>query len=116
MIGKILTRLFALFGMSLTCVACYGTPYDEYHPDYIATGRVVDPDGNTIENIRVVMDSSDRTDENGVFELKGTSRTLTFIDDDGEANGGEFEMLDIRIENNYENVNLGDVELKRKER
>ena len=53
MLGKILTRLFALFGMTLTCVACYGTPYEEYHPEYIISGRVVDTEGNAIKGIRV---------------------------------------------------------------
>lgn len=57
MTGKLLTRLFALFGMTLTCVACYGTMYDEYHPEFAASGRVVDDENNPIENIEVSLGS-----------------------------------------------------------
>ena len=55
MIGKILTRLFALFGMTLTCVACYGVPEAEYQPAWRANGRVVDPEGEAIKGIKVVL-------------------------------------------------------------
>ena len=49
---RLLTRLFALFGMTLTCVACYGVEYQEYDPSFAASGRVVDEEGNPIQGIR----------------------------------------------------------------
>ena len=70
--------------MTLTCVACYGTPYEEYHPEYIISGRVVDPEGNAIKGIRV-------------------------------NNGGEFEDREVTTPRHQYYVELGDVELKRKQ-
>ena len=52
MTGKLLTRLFALFGMTLTCVACYGVEYTEFHPEFGATGRVVDEQEQPIKGIK----------------------------------------------------------------
>ena len=67
MLGKILTRLFALFGMSLTCVACYGTPYMGYDPDFVVSGRVVDEEGQPIKDISAEMNVVTRTDEMGIL-------------------------------------------------
>ena len=116
MLGKILTRLFALFGMTLTCVACYGTPYEEYHPEYITTGRVVDTEGNAIKGIWVETGGCNtRTSANGEFTVYGNSRDIWFEDDDGEANGGEFEDREVIAPRHQYYVELGDVELKRKQ-
>ena len=111
MLGKILTRLFALFGMSLTCVACYGTPYMGYDPDFVVSGRVVDPEGEPINGISVEMNVATRTDADGVFFLQGDVPVITFNDTDGKANGGEFESLTINLTNAGD---LGDITLERK--
>ena len=72
MIGKVLTRLFALFGMTLTCVACYGVPDAEYMPEWAASGRVVDPEGEPIEGIKVSMDGDVcLSNHNGRFYVEG---------------------------------------------
>lgn len=113
MIGKILTRLFALFGMTLTCVACYGTMYEEYNPDFAASGRVVDPENNPIENIEVRMGSLfvTHTDQDGHFYIHGEVSELTFTDVDGQDNGGEFESRSLRVDGGVHDV--GDVVLTR---
>lgn len=115
MLGRILTRLFALFGVTTTCVACYGVGYEEYHPEYITTGRVVDTEGNAIKGIWVETGGCNtRTFANGEFTVYGNSRDIWFEDDDGEANGGEFERRNIRVPQYQYTNNIGDVELKRK--
>ncbi|MBQ8493172.1 MAG: hypothetical protein IJ464_02690 [Alistipes sp.] len=113
MIGRILTRLFALFGMTLTCVACYGVEYSEFHAEFGATGRVVDPEGNPIKGIEAsVGDRATTTDDNGWFFVDGISPELNLEDVDGEANGS-FESRTITL-GATGIVELGDVELKRK--
>ena len=111
MLGKILTRLFALFGMSLTCVACYGTPYMGYDPDFVVSGRVVDEEGQPIKDISAEMNVVTRTDADGVFYLQGDTPQITFRDTDGEANGGEFETRTINLTTSRD---LGDITLERK--
>lgn len=119
MLGKILTRLFALFGFSLTCVACYGTMYDEYNPRYLVSGRVVDSDGKPIKDIEVSSNQSATTDSEGRFRLGASYATIRIEDVDGVENGGEFEPREINIQDKYSYGNyitdLGDIELKRKE-
>lgn len=119
--GKILTRLFALFGMSLTCVACYA-PYDaEFDPNFQASGRVVDPEGEAIEGIHVSTDlSGSYTNKSGEFRVVGKLAYVYFSDDDGELNGGEFQTHQIEIptdmswaEEEIKVLDLGDIELKR---
>ena len=113
MIGKILTRLFAIFGMTLTCVACYGIVETDYNPQWKASGRVVDEDENPIQGIEVSLGyTRQTTDEDGRFYIRGGSSYILFEDVDGEANGGEFEMRSIPLQG--EEVVLGDVELRRK--
>ena len=114
MIGKILTRLFALFGMTLTCVACYGVPEAEYQPAWSANGRVVDPEGKAIKGIKVVLgDIKTYSGEDGRFYAMGETPYLKFEDVDGEANGGEFEshMIDL----SGRDGEIGNVTLNRKE-
>ena len=119
MLGKILTRLFALFGFSLTCVACYGTMYDEYNPQYLVSGRVVDSDGTPIKDLEVSSNQSATTDSEGRFRLGASYATIRIEDVDGVENGGEFESREIKIQDKYSYGNyitdLGDIELKRKE-
>lgn len=113
MIGKILTRLFALGGISLTCVACYGTPYDVYKPHFAASGRVVDEQGEPIKGIRVSMNEATTTNANGEFYVQGTVSLVEFTDVDGEDNGGTFQSRSIDLEEMGTVAELGDVELKR---
>lgn len=119
MLGKILTRLFALFGFSLTCVACYGTMYDEYNPRYLVSGRVVDSDGKPIKDLEVSSNQRATTDIEGRFRLGASYATIRIEDVDGVENGGEFEPREIKIQDKYSYGNyitdLGDIELKRKE-
>ena len=127
MLGKLLTRLFALFGITLTCVACYA-PYDsEFRPDFKATGRVVDAEGEPIYNILVNTDiSCDVTDSLGMFHVAGKAPEVHFYDDDGEENGGLFNdhHIDLYIDNTDDTdqtdqdsyikvLDLGDIELTR---
>lgn len=121
MLGKILTRLFALFGMSLTCVACYA-PYEaEFNPNFQASGRVVDPEGEPIENIHVSTDLCGTfTNKSGEFRVVGRINNVAFSDDDGELNGGEFQPHTLELdtvqswaEDEIKVLDLGDVELKR---
>ena len=121
MLGKILTRLFALFGMTLTCVACYA-PYDaEFNPNFEASGRVVDPEGEPIEGIHVHTDLYGcYTNESGEFRVEGRLSMVFLSDDDGELNGGEFQPETIEIptdqtwaEDEIKVIDLGDIELTR---
>lgn len=121
MLGKILTRLFALFGMSLTCVACYAPYGAEFDPNFQASGRVVDPEGEPIENIHVSTDISwCNTNKSGEFRVVGRINNVAFSDDDGELNGGEFESYVHTIptdqswaEDEVKILDLGDIELSR---
>lgn len=121
MLGKILTRLFALFGMSLTCVACYA-PYEaEFNPNFQASGRVVDPEGEPIENIHVSTDLCGTfTNKSGEFRVVGQRSVVDLSDDDGELYGGEFQSHTIIlptdeswVEDEIKVLDLGDVVLKR---
>lgn len=120
MIGKILTRLFALFGMTLTCVACYGVVEAEYMPDWSASGRVVDPEGNAIQGIKVSMSPSQEcfTNPNGRFFVSGWDPVVHIEDVDGVENGGEFEGRTIELykqDGEFVGSDLGEIELKRKQ-
>ena len=114
--GKILTRLFALFGITLTCVACYGTPYEEFRPYFGASGRVVDEEGEPILGIEAsVGNNKVLTKADGHFYVESFDYSkLTLIDIDGEENGGDFERKDIELM--YQgNNDVGDVVLERKQ-
>lgn len=121
MLGKILTRLFALFGMSLTCVACYACPDTEFNANFQASGRVVDPEGEAIEGIHVSTDLvGSYTNKSGEFRVVGRLAEIHFMDDDGELNGGEFQLREIELptdqswaEEEIKVIELGDIELNR---
>ena len=115
--GKILTRIFALFGITLTCVACYGTPYEEFRPYFGASGRVVDTEGEPIPGIEAsVGNNKVLTKADGHFYVESFDYSkLTLIDIDGEENGGDFERRDIELM--YQgNNDVGDVVLERKQK
>lgn len=117
MIGKILTRLFALFGMTLTCVACYGVPEAEYHPEHTTTGRVVDSKGNPIGGIQVKdnLNSTTYSGTDGEFYIAGSHRYVEFKDVDGAANGDYADKLVMVEYHDGALCELGDVVLNEKE-
>lgn len=109
-----MTRLFALFGMTLACVACYGVPDTEYNPSFAASGRVVDPEGKPIEGILAELgDSSTTTNEDGWFYVGGLRPTLELRDVDGVAGGGEFVSRVINVASYGTTAELGDIMLQR---
>lgn len=105
--GRILTRLFALFGITLTCVACYGTEYVDYYDVYKARGIVQDSDGNPINGIKVSMSSRESyTNQEGRFYIQDITRSVTFEDVDGAENGGEFITTTRKIEGEDEDFGI----------
>lgn len=109
MTGRLLTRLFALFGMTLTCVACYGVVHTEFNPDFGAAGRVVDDENNPIVGIRAQCGTNTvYTDESGRFHVRSTTTRIVLTDVDGEENGGEFETLELNISDKVVKVKEGD--------
>lgn len=110
--GRFLTRIFALFGMTLTCVACYGTEYTEFQPQFSSSGRVVDSERNPVEGIAVSLGQQPcYTNPNGRFYVEGTNSNVAIIDVDGEENGGQFETHYIQLHDSH--VDLGNVVIKR---
>lgn len=86
----------------------YGTP----NVSFSLKARVVDEAGTPIQGIEVRTEDGGHFEYNtgfsdylGYIDASGTFRPGTehgkvqFIDIDGEANGGEFEMLTVDIEN-----------------
>lgn len=115
MIGKLLTRLFALFGITLTCVACYGVEYAEFNPNFGASGRVVDSEERPIEGIKAQSgDHVTYTDANGRFHVYSTTPHVILTDVDGEANGGEFSGVEVVLGSSGSDVELGDIILEHK--
>ena len=134
---RIIYFLLTLLGFG--AVACesqnlveYGCPYADFH----VSARVVDSEHNPIAGIEVSQNNYTKyglTDAEGniSFDYQGMSLdTILFTDVDGEANGGEFESVEMNY-NDYDHMlkriskgegwysgefelNLGDVELKLK--
>ncbi|MBQ8493171.1 MAG: radical SAM-associated putative lipoprotein [Alistipes sp.] len=86
-------------------VAEYGVP----HVIFRVSARVVDEAGTPIEGICLVVGqepaaeyNSSYSDSSGDVSLEtwlwpGTQNKVQFVDTDGEANGGEFETLELDI-------------------
>lgn len=140
---RFLLYLLSLLGFGLS--SCAGGNLDAYgvpHISFRLTARVIDEAGEPIEGIEAQCKDEERFDDRtgvsnylGVIEAKasymhpGAQYEVTFIDPDGEANGGEFESLRLditeKVEQNAEayggwydggyNANLGDITLKRVE-
>lgn len=114
-----------LAASGLTFAACYGPMWVEYD----VKGRVVDPDGNPIEGIAVMLgycpydyyegdDSADLsglrpdalTNARGEFRIRtnadGGASTICLHDIDGPLNGGEFASQ--RVEVNFSREDYGD--------
>ena len=82
----------------------YGCPYTTFR----MTARVVDEAGNPIEGIGVGFSDVGicaYSDVDGYVEVDKTiiptPKEVSFIDEDGEANGGEFETLQIDITDKF---------------
>ena len=103
--------------MTLTCVACYGVEYTEFNPEFEAAGRVVDDRGNPIPGIEAsVGNNKVLTKADGHFYVESFDYSkLTLIDIDGEENGGEFEEKTIKLGEVGKSMELGDIEMTRKQ-
>lgn len=104
--GRILTKFFALFGITLTAVACYGVPYEDFEPKpnvpedtYLSHGKVVDSSHKPIQGIRVTIGADECiTDSRGWFDVGDEGdNVIVFSDIDGTENGGEFREHTIRL-------------------
>lgn len=109
---KLIYFLMTLMGFGFTnCednpfaqVDAYGCPYLTFR----MTARVVDEAGNPIEGIGVGFSDVGicaYSDVDGYVEvdktLIPTLKEVSFIDTDGEANGGEFETLQLDITDKF---------------
>lgn len=105
---KLIYFLMTLMGFGFT--NCEDNPFaqeDAYGCPYVTfrmTARVVDEAGNPIEGIGVgypYVGICAYSDANGYVEVDKTitraPKEVSFIDEDGEANGGEFETLQLDI-------------------
>ena len=106
----------AFFGFSACAemAAEYGTP----HAEFEIKGKVTDEQKVPLNGIAVVYDDqfhgSDTlyTDQDGRFLLQGTmfpreEMKLTFVDKDGELNGGLFETKSVEVALNQVEANNG---------
>lgn len=101
MTQRIITALLALLGFSAGCGREeYGCPYADFH----ISGRVVDPEGNPIPQIKISASQYRYTtfsDSEGNFTIEDNDisrpQRVYLSDIDGEQNGGEFEDREIEI-------------------
>ena len=118
--NALLASLFALLGFE-SCNSSSDEPceYGAPHADYLYSGTVTDEQGNPLEGIKArlseIYEPSDeqeqpyinnidsaKTDANGKFTMNQTyyfdERELSVIleDEDGPANGGEFESAVVK--------------------
>ena len=108
---RLLYILLGLLGLT-SCdhfgMAEYGCP----NVSFSLKARVVDEAGNPIQGIEVRTEDGKRFEYNtGFSDYEGNidayggfwagvqNQKMQFIDVDGEANGGEFETLTVKIEN-----------------
>ena len=109
---RLLYILLGLLGLT-SCdhfgMAEYGCP----NVSFSLKARVVDEAGNPIQGIEVRTEEGARFEYNtgfsdyegnidaygGYFWPGAQNQKMQFIDVDGEANGGEFETLTVKIEN-----------------
>ena len=108
---RLLYILLGLLGLT-SCdhfgMAEYGCP----NVSFSLKARVVDEAGNPIQGIEVRTEDGKRFEYNtgfsdyegnidayGGYFWPGAQNQMQFIDVDGEANGGEFETLTVKIEN-----------------
>lgn len=93
----------------------YGCP----HVHFCLKARVVDQDGTPIQGIEVRL-KEDRFDNKTGFSdymgnidaygsvWPGSQYEVVFVDDDGEANGGQFESIELDITDKVRQTEKGD--------
>ena len=100
---SVLGALMAIAGLNIF-TACYGMPPGGYPDDKVISGVVTDEAGAPINGIQVSVDGQRfaQTDEGGNFgnAVKADKSTfeLTFLDTDGQQNGGLFEEQSITVD------------------
>ena len=110
---RLLYILLGLLGLS-SCEHFFGAAeYGVPHVNFSLKARVVDEAGNPIQGIEVRTEEGGRFEYNtgfsdyegyidasgGYFWPGAQNQKMQFIDIDGEANGGEFETLTVKIDN-----------------
>ena len=118
--------LMALLGFGLTScedgekdhygVVEYGSP----HVNFSLKARVVDQVGTPIQGIEVRLKGNHRFDDKSGFSdymgnidaygsvWPGSQYEVVFVDDDGEANGGQFESVELDITDKVRQTEKGD--------
>ena len=118
--------LMALFGFVLTScedgekdhfgVVEYGCP----HVNFSLKARVVDQVGTPIQGIEVRLKGDHRFENKTGFSdymgnidaygsvWPGSQYEVVFVDDDGEANGGQFESIELDITDKVRQTEKGD--------
>ncbi len=130
--SRFLLSVMALLGVS-SCVkpsennlCMYGTPIE----DFVFKGKLTDAEGNPIKGIAVQVKTQDAvtSNEDGTFSSEFSDfisghHSVTFTDEDGIANGGEFatKRIDVSWEDAEEQgdkevYDLGAVILDKKEK
>lgn len=110
---RLLYILLGLLGLT-SCEHFFGAAeYGVPHVNFSLKARVVDEAGNPIQGIEVRTEEGGRFEYNtgfsdyegyidasgGYFWPGAQNQKMQFIDIDGEANGGEFETLTVKIDN-----------------
>lgn len=110
MAQRIIMALLALLGFSTGCGRVeYGCPNADFH----ISGRVVDPEGKPIPQIKISTDNYYTTfsDSEGNFTFDDNyislPQTIHLSDIDGEQNGGEFEDRELDIGASYVQTKKG---------
>lgn len=97
-------RIFVASVVMMMTAACSKDQVGDPYMLFEIHGKVVDAEGNPIGGIIVSSEKSDQqvTGMDGTFSFYGRSTpsatvTLSFEDNDGEQNGGEFFDLSLKI-------------------
>lgn len=123
---RLIYFLMALLGFGLTScedgakdhfgVVEYGSP----HVNFSLKARVVDQVGTPIQGIEVRLKGDHRFDNKSGFSdymgnidaygsvWPGSQYEVVFVDDDGEANGGQFESIELDITDKVRQTEKGD--------
>ncbi len=114
----VLSALIGIAGLNIF-TACYAPGPGYYNDDRILSGIVSDESGRPINGIQVSLDGNRfaLTDEDGKFSnliiSDKNSFELTFLDIDGQKNGGLFEEKSVSVTVPYEGIENVKVSLKK---
>lgn len=123
---RLIYFLMALLGFGLT--SCEDGEKDHYgfveygspHVNFSLKARVVDQVGTPIQGIEVRLKGDHRFDNKSGFSdymgnidaygsvWPGSQYEVVFVDDDGEANGGQFESVELDITDKVRQTEKGD--------